>query len=232
MNSADFQGNGPLPMRTEAASARPAWIGPALFPGKKSIWQGPASWQYRFVKRGMDIVLSGIAICLFLSWLLPLLCLLVLIDLGAPVFFVQVRIGRHGRRFRCFKLRTMKMGVGPKEERLTSLSRHLRYHKLDELPQFLNVLKGEMSIVGPRPHCLSDDAVFTELIGAPYHLRHNVLPGITGLAQVNGYEGPVNSRHKLKGRIQLDLLYIRRWSLGLELRIMLQTVQLMLGIRF
>lgn len=185
-------------------------------------WAGSIGYP----KRAMDIILSLLALCFVLSWLLPLLCLLILIDIGAPVFFIQERIGRQERPFRCIKLRTLRKPEAGHKHRITRLGKWLRNHKLDEIPQFINVLKGEMSIVGPRPHMLSDHQAFSQILGAEYKQRHAVLPGITGLAQVSGYEGPIASRQRLRGRVRLDLFYIQHWSAALEFLIMYRTISL------
>jgi putative colanic acid biosysnthesis UDP-glucose lipid carrier transferase len=191
-------------------------------------WPCPESFLFRVVKRGMDIGISLFAVLFILSWLLPLLSLLILLDIGPPVFFVQDRIGRYNRRFRCLKLRTMRAPAASPSNRITRMGRLMRNHKLDELPQFINVLRGDMSVIGPRPHMLSDHEAFSAATGKRYHLRHAVRPGISGLAQVRGYEGAVTSYRKLHGRLRLDLFYVRRWSLRLEFYIIFQTLRLVL----
>ena len=182
---------------------------------------------FHFTKRTADLLLVVLAIVLLLSWLLPLLCLLVWLDSGGPVFFIQERIGWRGRPFQCFKLRTMTPVSGSNKKAVSRLGRFLRYRKLDELPQLFNVLLGEMSLIGPRPHMISDHRQFSEAIGRRYHCRHEVLPGITGLAQVLGYEGPITSHYKLRGRVRLDLFYIKRRSIGLECWIFWKTLSLL-----
>ncbi len=176
------------------------------------------------LKRGLDIGLSLVMLLLVLSWLLPILVILILLMDGSPAFFVQERIGWQTKRFRCLKLRTIGTRKSDRRKIISPLGRFLRSNKLDELPQFINVLKGEMSIVGPRPHMELDHHAFSRQIGQQYHLRHWVKPGITGLAQIKGYEGPIVSFAKLRGRIRLDLFYIRNWSIGLDLWILWQTV--------
>ncbi len=173
------------------------------------------------MKRTTDLFLSGAALVFVFPWLLPALCLLVILDSGLPVFFVQERVGLNGKIFKCYKLRTMKTESGA----TTRLGRFLRNSKLDEIPQVINVLTGEMSFVGPRPHMLSDHELFARAIGERYHLRHRVKPGITGLAQVSGYEGRINALHRLRGRVKLDLFYIQHWSPALELLIIFKTVR-------
>lgn len=176
----------------------------------------------RWIKRLLDIVISVLIIIFVLSWLLPFLCLLVYIIDGYPVFFIQQRVGLENTCFKCIKLRTIS-----KIEHVESVSflgRFLRYSKLDELPQFFNVLKGDMSIVGPRPHMLNDHQQFSAEIGPSYHIRHLVKPGITGLAQINGFDGPIKSVSELKGRIEYDLQYIQNWSFRLEVKIIGVTI--------
>ncbi len=176
------------------------------------------------MKRILDLWLSVLIMVFVFPWLFPLLCLLVLLDSGWPVFFVQERVGLNGRIFNCYKFRTMRTRSPGHPASTSRLGRFLRDSKLDELPQLFNVLSGEMSFVGPRPHMLSDHEAFSRMLGEQYHLRHMVKPGITGLAQIRGYEGRINSPHKLRGRIRLDLFYINNWSLGLELQIIFRTI--------
>lgn len=182
------------------------------------------NYKFRFLKRGFDLLCSALILVFVLSWLLPILALLLIFDRGIPVFFVQERVGLHNQLFKCYKLRTMYKCQVSGELTTTRLGKILRYLKLDETPQFLNVLKGEMSIIGPRPHMVSDHEFFCKAIGDRYHLRHQVRPGITGLAQINGFEGPVTTFKKLQGRIQHDLYYIQNWSLRLEFTIFFKTI--------
>ncbi len=177
------------------------------------------SSRFYLTKGILDGGVAGGLLLLVLWWLLPLLMLLVWLDLGHPVFFIQERIGKNNRCFRCYKLRTMR--ETPSE--LSRLGAFLRHTKLDEIPQFFNVLRGEMSVIGPRPHMLADHVAFSRLVGPGYHYRHLVKPGITGLAQVNGYEGPVTSPQVLEGRIFHDLSYIQNWTLASEIRILWKT---------
>jgi putative colanic acid biosynthesis UDP-glucose lipid carrier transferase len=188
---------------------------------------GLRQFHYCYLKRAADLTLVLLAIIFLLSWLLPLLGLLIWLDSGRPLFFIQERIGRNGRVFHCFKLRTMSPIPGSDRKHISRLGRFLRYRKLDELPQLFNVLLGEMSLIGPRPHMISDHRHFSQALGRIYHRRHDVLPGITGLAQVRGYEGPITTYRKLRGRIHLDLFYIEKWSLGLEFWIFWKTLVLL-----
>ena len=178
---------------------------------------------FRLIKRGLDILISALVLVFMISWLLPALAFLIWVDSGFPVFFVQKRIGRNNQLFYCYKLRTMTRSIDGTTHKISKLSRILRYLKLDEIPQFFNVLRGEMSVVGPRPHMMSDHLKFIQMAGETYQLRHLVKPGITGLAQIKGFEGPITSDQKLGGRIWYDLYYIQKWSIRLEIQIIWQT---------
>ena len=202
----------PRDLRTIRSSTR-YWL-----PGHTSLGR-------RILKRSLDILFSLVISFSILSWLLPLLALLIKMESRGPVFFIQQRIGKNGKLFSCIKLRTMTTGHTP---RVTRLGQFLRIQKLDEAPQFLNVLLGDMSIIGPRPHMLSDHRRFSQLVGNTYHLRHLVLPGITGLAQIRGYEGPIDSLQKIRGRVKLDLFYLRKRSVALDLWIIWKTAGLMI----
>lgn len=175
-------------------------------------------------KRVIDLTISLLVIVFVLSWLLPILCLLIYLEGNGSPLFIQDRVGKDHKLFKCIKLRTMKPGDESPEHRITRLGKLLRHLKLDEFPQFINVLKGEMSIVGPRPHPLHEEHfTFSSMVGPSYFQRHAVVPGITGLAQIQGYQGPVKDMHAIKGRVKLDLFYIENWNLHLELHIVWQT---------
>src|SRR5829696_5956862 len=148
-----------------------------------------------FCKRCFDLTVSLLVIVFLLSWLLPVLAILIKIGSKGPVFFVQKRVGAFGKTFTCFKLRTMIVNseanisqAQTNDPRITSFGKFLRLSCLDELPQFFNVLKGEMSIVGPRPHAVAHNELYRSKVHG-YMLRHKVKPGITGWAQVNGWRG-------------------------------------------
>lgn len=185
-------------------------------------------------KRLFDIVFA-LTISLFvLVWLIPLLGFAIRINSPGPILFVQLRTGRNGRQFRCFKLRTMVSRqesefrqATQNDPRITKLGRFLRRTNLDELPQFLNVLLGDMSVVGPRPHPLPLDAKHWNLIPG-YPERYEVKPGITGLAQVRGCRGETDTLQKMEHRLRLDRWYIARRSLGLDMKICWWTVSSML----
>lgn len=185
-------------------------------------------------KRLLDVVLAGVALAL-LSPLLALLALLVKLESRGPVFFRQRRAGFRGRVFRIYKFRTMRAQEDgrdfrqavPDDERITRIGRFLRKTSLDELPQLLNVLTGEMSLVGPRPHALLHEQVLRRR-STDWALRRMARPGITGLAQVSGARGLTDSEEKMHRRLEFDLQYIRTWSLWQDLQILLRTVRLIL----
>ena len=180
-------------------------------------------------KRLLDISISSIVVLTLLWWLLPILAILIKLDSKGPIFFVQKRTGENGLDFNCLKLRTMyvnddanKKQAIAGDSRITRVGAFLRDKHLDELPQFINVLMGQMSIVGPRPHMLAHTKEFAEKIDK-YMYRHFVKPGITGLSQVKGFKGEIINHTSLLGRFKLDLFYLRRWSFGLDLWIVYQT---------
>ena len=185
--------------------------------------------NYYFIKRSIDITLSFLIIVFVLSWMIPLIAFLIWMDSGGPVFFIQKRVGRGGRTFNCLKFRTMipnkeanKSQATDNDQRITRIGRFLRKSNLDEFPQFLNVLSGEMSIVGPRPHMHADCNKFADVIPG-YKFRNLVKPGITGLAQIKGYRGPTRDFESMFRRYQYDSFYIRNAGIGLDLRIVRHT---------
>ncbi len=189
----------------------------------------PASGIYvRFFKRTADLIISVLLIVLLLSWMLPLLLILVCMDSKGPLFFVQKRIGYKGRVFSCIKIRSMRPireaeGLMDDEARITRIGWWLRLTHIDELPQLVNVLRNEMSIVGPRPHMLSHDAQFSLLI-PQYVQRQLVRPGITGLAQAQGFYGETTDYFSIAGRTRLDVFYVRKLSAGLDFAILGKTL--------
>jgi putative colanic acid biosynthesis UDP-glucose lipid carrier transferase len=181
------------------------------------------------VKRAFDITLSAIAIIFILSWLLPILALIIKLDSRGPVLFVQKRIGINGKVFSCYKLRSMYVNLmantkqaTTNDRRITRFGKFLRISCLDELPQFFNVLKGEMSIVGPRPHMLKDCEDFANMV-KNYNLRHQVKPGITGMAQVKGYRGETKDFYDIAHRYKWDIYYVKNNSFLLDLKIIHKT---------
>lgn len=179
------------------------------------------------IKRALDVVLAGLLLVLTLP-LVFLAALAIRLETPGPAFFVQTRVGWHGRRFRVVKLRTLHAGRGrgqvlPGDPRITRVGYWLRRTSLDELPQVLNVLRGEMSLVGPRPYALRDDLRF-ERLQPGYDRRRLVRPGITGWAQVNACRGPVQQPADLYRRTRFDLAYVAGRSLLGDLVILLWTL--------
>ena len=185
---------------------------------------------YLFAKRGFDLAFSFLVILFIFSWLFPILWALIKLDSRGPVFFAQKRVGFSGKSFSCLKFRTMYVNpeadtrqATENDPRITWIGRFLRLSNLDEIPQFLNVIAGHMSIVGPRPHMHRDCNIFSQDVGY-YKFRNIMKPGITGLAQVKGYRGPARDFEKIFHRYQWDAFYIRNASFGLDLRIIYRTV--------
>ncbi len=185
----------------------------------------------RMVKRIFDIVTAIIVLVLVFPWAYLVIACCIKIFMPGPIFFKQKRTGKNGTVFSCYKFRTMDAKnrsdefVDPQLNKY-SLGNFLRTTSLDELPQFWNVLKGEMSIIGPRPHMLVHDEEYKNKI-KEYSLRYAVKPGITGWAQVNGLRGERDIR-RVKMRVDYDLWYIQHWSILLDLKIMLRTVGVMI----
>jgi putative colanic acid biosysnthesis UDP-glucose lipid carrier transferase len=182
------------------------------------------------LKRAFDIVFSLLVIVLIFPWLFPVLIMLVKTSSKGAVFFKQKRSGENNQTFWCYKFRTMRVNSGADEQqatrddkRVTYVGKFLRKTNLDELPQFFNVLRGDMSVVGPRPHMLKHTKEYSELINA-YLVRHLIRPGITGWAQVNGYRGETSDIKQMKKRVEYDTWYIENWSFLLDLRIIYKTV--------
>lgn len=186
----------------------------------------------RLLKRSIDIVFSLTVIVTVLSWLMPLLFILIKINSKGPLFYIQDRNGLDYKKFRCYKFRTLSHQkntavnhVKTNDKRVTLLGKFLRKTSIDELPQFFNVLKGDMSIVGPRPHMLAYNKQYaTQVDNLQLMARHKILPGITGLAQIRGYRGAIETNADISGRIKLDVFYIKNWSLLLDIKIVLQTI--------
>jgi Undecaprenyl-phosphate glucose phosphotransferase len=193
------------------------------------IQRAPLSRAQRFVKRVMDIVAASLALMFFLP-VMALTAIIIKLDGPGPVIFKQHRKGFNGQQFVIFKFRTMTVQEnGPAvtqvtrdDPRVTVIGRLLRSLSIDELPQLLNVLKGDMSLIGPRPHALAHDNYFENAL-SDYAFRHHVKPGITGWAQCNGARGATPSIEHVSERVKLDLWYINHWSLWLDIQILLKT---------
>jgi len=185
--------------------------------------------ETHFLKRILDIIIS-IFVCLFiLSWLLPILWLVISMDSKGPLFFKQKREGINGSQFLCYKLRSMKINndadkisASKYDDRITKVGAFLRKTSLDEFPQFFNVFLGDMSIVGPRPHMNAHTRKYTDEV-ENYSFRHSVKPGITGLAQISGYRGEVVKDSDIINRVRLDIFYIENWSFFLDIKIISKT---------
>lgn len=196
-----------------------------------SLRTEPLEHRYNQVKKRIfDIVFSFLVIVLLFSWLFPIMALLIKLGSKGPVFFVQKRSGKNNITFRCVKFRSMKVNndanllqASANDYRLTKLGKFMRKTNLDELPQFFNVLLGDMSVVGPRPHMLKHTEQYSKLI-SQYMLRHWLKPGITGWAQVNGYRGETKEVSDMEKRVEFDIWYGENWNFYLDLRIIWLTV--------
>ena len=195
----------------------------------------PLSYIHKaFIKRGFDILFSLLVIVILFPLIFPIIALLIKLSSPGPVFFQQKRTGKKGKEFTCFKFRTMRVSVDAHirqatadDARKTKIGNFLRKTSLDELPQFFNVLVGNMSIVGPRPHMLAHTYEYSPIVDK-YMVRHFVKPGITGLAQVRGYRGETKDNELMEKRIISDIYYVENWSFGMDLLIMLKTVIMIL----
>ncbi len=191
-------------------------------------------WGNRALKRAFDLVFSVLIITLVFSWLFPILAILIKLSSKGPVFFKQTRLGEGKKKFTCLKFRSMRMNdqadsrqATKDDPRVTRIGAFLRRSNLDEMPQFFNVLLGQMSVVGPRPHPLKLNDQFRDIIDK-YMVRHFVRPGITGWAQVNGFRGETRTPELMEKRVELDIWYLENWSFMLDLKIVLKTVTNML----
>ena len=183
-----------------------------------------------FIKRSFDIFFSLLVIIGILSWLTPLIGFLIKIESKGPVFFKQKRNGLDYKEFYCYKFRSMKPNpeahlhqIRKGDPRVTRIGKFIRKTSIDELPQFINVLKGDMSVVGPRPHMVSHTHMYAEKIDK-FMVRHFIKPGITGLAQVSGFRGEVEDDDFIKNRVKYDIYYLENWSILMDIRIVFKTV--------
>ena len=186
--------------------------------------------ENRIIKRVFDIIFSTVVIIGLLSWLYPIIALIIKLESKGPVLFKQKRNGINYHLFECYKFRSMRPNklahikqVSKGDDRITKFGKILRKTSLDELPQFFNVFKGEMSVVGPRPHMVRENERFMKRVDK-FMARHYVKPGITGLAQVKGYRGEIKTDEDILNRIKYDLYYIENWSFWLDIKIILFTV--------
>ena len=183
----------------------------------------------KFVKRLFDVLFSSAVIIFLLSWLTPLLAILIKLESKGPVFFKQARNGFNYEEFDCYKFRSMKPNekahlyqVSKNDSRITKVGSFMRKTSIDELPQFFNVLFGDMSVVGPRPHMVSHTNMYAESVDK-FMVRHFVKPGITGLAQISGFRGEVETDKDIINRVKYDIFYIENWSILLDIKIAFQT---------
>ena len=194
------------------------------------IQRAPLSTTERIVKRAIDISVGLLALVFFVP-IMALTALAIKFDREGPIFFLQNRRGFNGRQFVMFKFRTMSVQENGdvvtqatrNDPRVTRIGRLLRAASIDELPQLINVVRGEMSLVGPRPHALAHDNYFEKLL-QDYAFRHHVKPGMTGWAQVNGLRGATPSVDQIARRVKMDLWYINNWSLWLDIQILIKTL--------
>lgn len=188
------------------------------------------SLTLRVQKRAFDILFSAGVILFIFSWLFPVITLLIKLNSKGPVFFLQKRTGINNKTFKCLKFRTMTVNKESdakqaqlNDSRITSIGSFLRRTNIDELPQFINVLLGNMSVVGPRPHMLKHTEQYSALI-QHYKVRHFVKPGITGWAQVNGYRGLTDELWKMEKRVEYDMEYLEKWNFIWDIKIIFMTL--------
>jgi len=199
------------------------------------LHRGPLTWSECAIKRAFDITFSSLALVMLAPTML-IGAIMIKLDSRGPVFFSQVRNGFNNKEFSIFKFRTMivmEQGAEVKQavrndRRVTRIGRWLRRSSIDELPQFLNVLRGEMSLVGPRPHATTHNNEYEKVIWK-YAFRHHVKPGITGWAQIHGLRGETATVDLMEKRVELDLWYINNWSLWLDIKILMKTFSAVIG---
>lgn len=196
-----------------------------------SLYREPLSLvENRVLKRAFDIVFSLVFLCTLFPIIFVVVAIITKLTMPGPIFFKQKRTGYNGKEFYCLKFRSMKVNAqsdqlqATKDDpRKTKWGNIMRKTNIDELPQFINVLKGEMSIVGPRPHMLKHTEQYSHLIGN-YMVRHYVKPGVTGWSQVTGFRGETKELSQMEGRIKGDIYYIEHWSMWLDFYIIYKTV--------
>jgi putative colanic acid biosynthesis UDP-glucose lipid carrier transferase len=182
----------------------------------------------RYIKRIFDVVFSLLVILLILSWLYPLVSIFIKLESKGPILFVQNRNGLGNKLFRCYKFRSMTTNNSVNQaikydNRITRVGKFIRKTSIDEFPQFFNVLKGDMSVVGPRPHMEIHNDNYEKQVES-FQLRHTIKPGITGMAQSRGFRGEIREDLDIINRIKYDIFYIRNWSFALDIKIIIRTV--------
>jgi putative colanic acid biosynthesis UDP-glucose lipid carrier transferase len=184
----------------------------------------------KIIKRGFDIIFSSLIIVGVLSWLTPILAIIIKLESKGPLFFIQKRNGLNYKEFNCFKFRSMYINdkadldlASKNDVRITKVGKFIRKTSIDELPQFFNVFWGEMSVVGPRPHMVSVANLYALKVDK-FMVRHFVKPGITGLAQTKGYRGEVETDEDIINRVKFDIFYLENWSILLDIEIILKTI--------
>ncbi len=224
-----------------------------LIPGEKQILSRNSKFEYydyipvislrnilqdetlnKVFKRVFDIIFSSIVILGLLSWLTPIMAIIIKWDTKGPLFFVQKRNGLNYKEFNCYKFRSMELNdkadldlASKNDVRITKVGKFIRKTSIDELPQFFNVLLGDMSVVGPRPHMVSVANLYASKVDK-FMVRHFVKPGITGLAQTKGFRGEVETDEDIINRVKYDIFYMENWSILLDIKIILNTIYNML----
>ena len=188
------------------------------------------AFHWCILKRLFDIIFSLLVLVLLCSWLFPIVALIIKLSSKGPVFFKQLRSGRNTVPFYCYKFRSMYLNdkahlksATKNDSRVTLIGKILRKTNIDELPQFFNVLMGDMAVVGPRPHMVSQNGLYSKIV-SQYLLRQLVKPGVTGWAQVSGYRGETKTTADMQNRIKHDVWYMEHWSFWLDLKIIFLTV--------
>jgi putative colanic acid biosynthesis UDP-glucose lipid carrier transferase len=184
----------------------------------------------RIKKRVLDVAISATVSIFILSWMIPLIGIIIKLESSGPVLFAQTRTGKNNKPFRCLKFRSMfinsesdTMSATKNDSRVTKIGAFLRKTSLDEFPQFWNVLKGEMSLVGPRPHMVKHTSDFSKMVDH-YMIRQFLKPGITGWAQINSFRGEITDPIQIKRRVASDIWYLEHWNIWLDLRILFLTI--------
>ena len=195
-------------------------------------------WYNKIIKRSFDVLVSTTVILFVLTWLIPLIGIIIKLQSRGPILFTQSRHGISRSTFNCYKFRTMILNKNSdnvfadnNDKRLTKFGKTLRVSAIDEIPQFINVFLGDMSIIGPRPHPVLLNNQYSEKI-EKYEKRHEFKPGITGLAQITGFRGKIKNYHDMSSRVKLDRYYFKNWSLYLDLKIFFLTILKLIRFNF